>query len=333
MNSMKKFKRKMRLLLMLLLITSISLSTATYAWFSVNRIVYISDLHIKVQAQGGIEISTDGINFKTMITQTDIIEANKTYPTSINQLPLTMEPVSTAKIVKDGKLQMYYGYTENSGNDYILLANQSIEEEGSGEESNGKFMAFDIFLKADNPTQLYLANTSGATYEGTTPGIENSVRYAFLVEGNAQITDNYQVIQGLNNATEDTTYIWEPNFDSHSLNGIGNAASVYGIIVEESGSKQVSYDGLVSNITRNDNVKLNKANATNYPNLFKNVNVDYKTPSNFSEYDNLEVFSLERGITKVRVYIWIEGQDVDCENNSAVGDIYFNFQFTTNPSE
>jgi len=214
-----------------------------------------------------------------------------------------------------------------------LLANQSIEEEGSGEESNGKFMAFDIFLKADNPTQLYLANTSGATYEGTTPGIENSVRYAFLVEGNAQITDNYQVIQGLNNATEDTTYIWEPNFDSHSLNGIGNAASVYGIIVEESGSKQVSYDGLISNITRNDNVKLHKANATNYPNLFKNVNVDYKTPSNFSEYENLEVFSLERGITKVRVYIWIEGQDVDCENNSAVGDIYFNFQFTTNPSE
>ena len=78
-NSMKRFKRKMRLLLMLLFLTTMSLSTATYAWFSVNRIVYISDLHIKVQAQGGIEISTDGINFKTMITQNDIIEANNTY--------------------------------------------------------------------------------------------------------------------------------------------------------------------------------------------------------------------------------------------------------------
>lgn len=333
MSSMKRFKRKMRLLLMLLFLTTMSLSTATYAWFSVNRIVYISDLHIKVQAQGGIEISTDGINFKTMITQNDIIEANSTYKESINQLPLTMEPVSTGKNVSDGKLEMYYGYTENNLNDYILISNKSVEEEGSGEESNGKFMAFDIFLKADNPTQLYLENTSGAKYEGTTPGIENSVRYAFLIEGNAPVTENYQVIQGLNNATEETTYIWEPNFDSHSLNGIGNAATVYGIIVEESGSEQVLYDGLISNITRNDNIKLNKANAINYPNLFKKVDVDYKTPSNFSEYENLEIFSLQQGITKVRVYIWIEGQDVDCENNSAVGDIYFNFQFTTNPSE
>ena len=329
----KRFKRKMRLLLTLIFLTTLSLSTATYAWFSVNRIVYISDLHIKVQAEGEIEVSTDAVNWGTMITQEDIANANQNYKNSINQLPLTMEPVSTGKNVSNGKLEMYYGYTENNLNDYILISERSIEQEGSGEDSTGKFMAFDIFLKANYPTKLYLSNTSGATYQGTTPGIENSVRYAFLIEGTSDIMANYQVIQGLNNATEDTTYIWEPNFDKHSLNGIGNAADVYDIIVKESGSEQVLYDGLISNITRNDNIKINKANAKNYPTLFKNVEVDYKTPSNFSEYDNLEIFSLEQGITKVRIYIWIEGQDVDCENNSAVGDIDFSFQFTTNPSE
>ena len=84
------------------------------------------------------------------------------------------------------------------------------------------------------------------------------------------------------------------------------------------------------NITKNDKILIEDANNKNHPDKFKKVNVDYLTSSNFE--NNIEVFSLKAGITKVRVYIWIEGQDVDCENNSAVGDVDFNFQFTTNPS-
>lgn len=311
-------------------LTSICLSTSTYSWFSTNRIVYISELHIKVQAQGGIEISTDAQEWNTILTQEDIVNAHETYENSTNQLPLTMEPVSTGKNVSSGKLEMYYGYTENIGNDYILMANKTEETEGSGEASNGKFMAFDMFLKTTNDTKLYLSNTSGATYQGTTPGIENSVRFAFLIEGNLPTTADYKTIQNLNNATSDTTYIWEPNYDTHSENGIKNAKEVYGIDTKTNNNEQILYDGLVANITKNDKILIADANNTNYPELFKKVDVDYLTSSNFDS--NIEIFSLKAGITKVRVYIWIEGQDVDCENNSAVGDIEFNFQFTTNPS-
>jgi len=99
----KKFKRKIRALLLLMFLTSLSLSTATYSWFSTNRIVYISDLNIKVQAQGGIEISTDAKEWNTILNQNDIFKANETYSNSTNQLPLTMEPVSTGKTVTLGK--------------------------------------------------------------------------------------------------------------------------------------------------------------------------------------------------------------------------------------
>lgn len=326
----KKNKRKIRSILFLMLITSISLSTATYSWFSTNRIVYISELSIKVQAQGGIEISTDAKEWDTSIDQTDIINAHETYKNSVNQLPLTMEPVSTGKTVKNGKLEMYYGYTENYENDYILMASKSEEKEGYGEENDGKFMAFDVFLKTTNNTDLYLSNISGATYEGENPGIENSVRFAFLVEGNLPAEANVDTIQNLNNATSNTTYIWEPNYDTHSEHGIKNAKEVYGIDVNPNNNKQILYDGIFANITKNDKIIIGDANHNNYPSLFKRVNVDYLTSSNFDE--NVEIFSLKAGITKVRIYIWIEGQDVDCENNSAVGDIEFNFQFTTNPS-
>jgi len=41
------------------------------------------------------------------------------------------------------------------------------------------------------------------------------------------------------------------------------------------------------------------------------------------------MFELRPGITKFRIYIWIEGQDVDCEDNASLGDINVNLQITT----
>ena len=80
---MKRRKRKIKFLLVLMFLTSICLSTSTYSWFSTNTMVYIDGLNIKVQAQGGIEISTDAKNWNPMITQEDIINARENYENSI----------------------------------------------------------------------------------------------------------------------------------------------------------------------------------------------------------------------------------------------------------
>ncbi len=69
----KKINKKIKRLLVMIFITSIYLSTAAYSWFSTNRTVYISELSIKVKAQGGIEISTDAKDWKTYLTQEDIL--------------------------------------------------------------------------------------------------------------------------------------------------------------------------------------------------------------------------------------------------------------------
>ena len=42
--------------------------------------------------------------------------------------------------------------------------------------------------------------------------------------------------------------------------------------------------------------------------------------------EKTDVFSLAAGITKVRVYMWVEGQDIDCENTASGTDISFNLQ-------
>ena len=46
-----------------------------------------------------------------------------------------------------------------------------------------------------------------------------------------------------------------------------------------------------------------------------------------------KAFDLPEGVTKIRFYMWIEGQDVDCENGASGGGISFNLGFTTQASE
>ena len=41
-----------------------------------------------------------------------------------------------------------------------------------------------------------------------------------------------------------------------------------------------------------------------------------------------EFKQLSAGVTKIRVYMWVEGQDVDCENGASGTDITFDLQFT-----
>ncbi len=323
----KKRKRRIGYLFLCLLLTGIMLAFSTYAWFTANRIVSVDSLNVHVEAQGGIEISVDGTNWKTVVTKDDIEGAGATYGSNINQLPERLEPVSTGGIVSSGLLNMYYGSaTGNTNGDYILSATKSDESVGS----DGKFMAFDLFFKVDNASGVYLTPESTISFLGTkNPGVENSIRLGFLDEGTVAIGSALGTIQSLRNGTTDSLYIWEPNANAHSSTGISNALSVYGISIGSSNSP-LSYSGVSSEIKTSANVLLKDANSSKYPNYFTNVDVDYTTSSGFSS--NEKVFDFKAGITKMRIYIWIEGQDVDCENGSSSGDIEFKFQLTTNPS-
>ena len=326
-NKVKKRKRTVALLLLFL--TFILFITTTYAWFSTNRVVSIDTLNVHVQADGGLEVSTDAVNFKQVITVQDIIDAKDNYPSSVNQVPYRMYPVSTGGVIdSNGYLEMFSGEATNTrGTDFILVANKSVETNSFGEESEGKFIVFDLFFRTTNNKELYLSSNSSVTYNGdSSSGIENATRVAFLNEGVS--SDNAGAAQGLNGASE--ALIWEPNYDVHTEYGVNNAKDVYGIDTTMTGGSLLPYDGVISTISSNDNVLITDASSSKYPNFFKRVNVSFNTVA--SNTSNTKILDLEPSITKVRIYMWIEGQDVDCEDNASYGDISFNLEFTTNPS-
>ncbi len=332
---MNNKRRRLFYLIIMLLFTSIMFSTSTYAWFTSNRVVTINTINVHVAASGGIEISADGTTWKSVILPEDITGVHATtYPSSVNQIPYQMEPVSTGKEIDaaTGFLKMFYGLTDsNDVGEYVLTSSRLVETEGNGPTNEGKFIAFDLFFKVSSDTTMYLTGNSKIEYlndEGK--GIANAVRVAFVDEGNVPSGSDLGDIQRLKGATAASTYIWEPNYDLHTASAVANARDVYGISTTETGATAISYDGIINTITSTDNVTLREANSASHPTLFRKVNVNYSTPNTFT--NNREIFTLLSGITKMRIYMWIEGQDVDCENNASYDDVQFNIQLTVNPS-
>lgn len=328
----KRFKRRLLFLFIWTLLLFLLLTTTTYAWFSVNRVVSIDSLDIKVNVKGGLEISTDGINWKNNLISTDIINAHDTYPTSVNQLPSYLEPVSTGGDLDNNHfLKMYYGVAQLiNGRDYYSLNSVLQTDTESNGETSGKYMAFDVFLKMGNPSPIYLTTASGSAIpDGVNDtGIENAIRVAFINQGNTSLETSTNGKQTMLNSTNNDVYLWEPNYDMHSNDGVSHALNIYNIQTTNNNADKIAYDGIINEFTYNDNISISRALAINYPNLFKTVDIDVATKTAFNQ-SVLLIPDGKQGVTKIRIYIWVEGQDVDCEDHASVGDILFNIGFST----
>lgn len=320
----KKNQRKNNLQysLLLLLLLLVFLIVSTYAWFTSNQTVTISTLDVNVKTSNGLQISADAVNWKTILQKEDITGATATYSTNTNQLPAEMEPVSSAGTVSNGLMDMFFGdvNANDTGDGYTLVTTKETDTRGE----TGRYIAFDIFLRVDTATKVYLTTDSNVIPKGTDKGLQNAARVAFIDEGNASIETAPSAIQALKNGT--TSIIWEPNYDVHTPAGVLNAQEVYGVTTQTTGAAQIAYDGVKAEFNLEQGVLLTTADEDTFPAYFGAVTPGISTVQNFSTQQ--ELLDLKAGVTKVRIYMWIEGQDVDCENNASGTDISFNVQIT-----
>lgn len=323
MERRNKKNRRVLFLMLSLLTTGTFLTTATFAWFTANKTVAVADIDVNVAAQGGIQVSADGTNWKSIVNIADLTNVATTYPSSVNQIPGTLEPVSTATNVDvNGRMEMYLGtVAQNVGGDNILTATKFTETRNN---ADGKFVAFDLFFRLESSQQLKLTTNSGVTTpDATDTGIKNGTRVAFVNLGNTAIGTALPTIQALNAGVASTVYLWEPNYNSHTAPAIANALDTYGITVD---TNPVPYSGVKAPIASVDDVLLGDATAVASPTFFDSINPDLTTVEGFAA--NVNTFTLSAGISKVRIYMWIEGQDVDVENTASGGNATFTLQFT-----
>lgn len=348
-NKKRKKNRRILLLLLLLFATGTMLGTSTYAWFTANKQVSISSVKVNVAAQGGIQISADGTSWKAILQNTDITGAHAgKYTTSVNQIPSTMEPVSTNGVPDaNGHLPMWYGIiASNTAGDYILTTSAAQETDTEG--IVGKYVAFDVFFKYDGAIakDVYITTGSGVSADGNDTGIKNASRFAFVNLGHTTTTAALGDIQALNSGTGSTVDIWEPNYNSHSATGAlaGNETYGLGTIKTDGTQPQIPYSAIKAAITSTDGtggtgIKVGEANAVNYSAKFDDMTAkitkstkDTFATTGFNDVagDYMPIFSLTPGITKYRIYMWVEGQDIDCENNASGGNIAYDLQFSLN---
>lgn len=354
----KRSKKRLLLLLLLLIITGVMLSVSTYAWFTSNRTVTVEDINVNVAASGGIQISVDGTSWKSIITNQDLTDAHLTYTAATNQIPGVLKPVSTAaKTLNNGYLSMWLGtvstsQTPTNKGEYILstedvstVADNSNSSAATG--SNGHFVMFDLFIRLDDnggsAMPLYLTDGSNVTFKsgGSDLGTQNASRVAFINEGNVATGSELSAIQALTTTELSNIYLWEPNYDVHTSTGLSNAYSYYNTASQgnaytaANAGTQVPYFGTTAAVATSDDVLLSKANATDNGDKFAAVTPGIKTEAAWADgKDYKQLFNLTPNtISKVRVYFWVEGQDVDCENNASGGDITLKLQFSLNQGE
>ena len=321
---MKKSKRKANLKasLLVLLLIAILLMSSTYAWFTSNTQVTISTLEVNVVAQNGLQISADGTNWKTVLDIADIMPDGTlatSYATNTNQIPEFMEPVSSIGNVTSGNMDMFYGVTSSDVDSGTFQLTATKETDTQGTE--GRYIVFDIFLRVDAESQLALTTGSGVSdINASGKGLENAARVGFVVEGTQAVGTDLTTIQGMNGGSAETTYIWEPNSDAHTEAAIANAKNTYGVTITN--NQQVKHFGVKAPITTP--IPLIQTHTGADPTYFEETDT-IQTSTTMAE---TQLLTLDAGITKVRVYMWIEGQDFDCDNSASGSDLAFDLQFS-----
>ena len=291
------------------------LITSSYAWFTANQTVTISTLQVNVKASNGLQISADATNWKTVLDKQDLVTAAANYNTLINQLPeKDLEPVSTTGNVTDGKMDMYYGVADADDTGvYKLTATKQAEATGK----TGNYIAFDLFLKVDSDTTIFMTANSNVK------GLQNAARVGFVTEGHATVDADPGTIRTLSSNT--AADIWEPNYDTHTASAVAAARDTYGITTSTTNGTQLEYYGIKSAITTDNNITMQQLTAPDAT-YFSKVTPKWTTTANNTATPEFK--QLSAGVTKIRVYMWVEGQDVDCENGASGSDITFDLQFT-----
>lgn len=330
----RRGKKKLLVLLLLLLVTGVLLGTSTYAWFTANKKVAVNDIKVNVAAKNGIQISVDGTTWKSIVQTSDLIGATAKYAAAVNQIPSesnSISPVSTVgNVDADGRMEMYLGdvIADEDTGDYVLKSTKETEVHGQ----TGSFIAFDLFFKVEEDTPVWITPDSGVTTDDVVDsGIKNATRMAFIMLGNTTAGDTLENIQKLNAGTSSTKYIWEPNYDVHTAAAVNHAYDTYGLTTTTADAAALPYSGVKAAFdeTKKVSVKVDNTttHATKYADYFGKVEPDFQTVVGFNT--NLEAFTFTAGITKMRVYMWVEGQDVDCENGASGANITYSLSITS----
>jgi len=343
----RKSKRKINSLFMTLILTAILLIMSTYAWFSANKQVQINLFRAKVSAAEGLQISLDGQTWGSSVDVSQSILADLAKPTASGgfgtgtdgihyQFPEELVPVSSDGTITSGDMNFRYGDVSADGT--TLTDTDAVSAQGGG-----KFIAFDCYFKnsSSQSTDKFQLDANSAITIGTddtntagvdetgvqNTGLEYSVRAGLVLYGaTAAMTADGATVRALTPASGDTTpiqpkgFIWEPSCKSHINEVVLNDST-------RVPAANTQFRTLALNSTASGTVAgINTATVGSNTALTEQPSVQTEGTSLASAMTMTSTEStpsdLElkgNAIMKTRIYIWLEGQDPDCNDTASTG--------------
>lgn len=281
----------------MLIVSAIVLTSATYAWFSMAKKVEVESMELNVTSPEGIQISANTSAFTTKLTADDITGASSTrfkaYEGHINNIPETIKPSSTILENSGSKINWFDGSINDSGMMQISKINNEV---GSG------LTAFDLFVKVKNAQTVKFGSTTVTCADN--PEVVTAMRVALISYGTVEEKADASAIQN-GQIVGRTTY----ELDASNHTSTVNEALAAGKTIPE--FKGIRYAGSVRPDSNFSNI------VTNSSNVYSVVGTVAKTAS-------AATIKVGAGITHLRVYMWMEGNDVDCANDVAGSTINFN---------
>lgn len=329
----RKSKRRIHSLYMMLLLTAILLILSSYAWFSANREVSITGITAHVSAAEGLQISLDGVAWGSSVAVNESNLANAKaesteYTVNNYTWPDQLEPVSTDGTFTGADINFYSGDISANG--------ATLSGVTAATTTSNKYIAFDIYLKNASSKATDNLQLSTGSYvkinkdEGKTDtGLEYSTRTGMLLYSNTAVfTAAQKDIVTLASGTP-LAAIWEPNYNKHIaeivkndpridaedtvFNTLGLTAKSSGNDVADANRKEIKKDGDDGYLAAPVTIKTDGENGT---------------VTNMLAVDGTTQLELKPNtIMKARMYIWLEGQDPDCQDTASTGkafDIQFN---------
>ncbi len=320
---MKKTPSKFNMVLFFTFIVGVVLIVSTYAWFSATLDAKVDFVRITVNRETGLYISLDGVEYGSEVTIDENIITNSissTYPdhnnkwvSSMGLIPISSSGIPDSDTFEFAFFELYRErYSKTEKKLYLDFAEYSEDNEYAN------FVAFDLFLKnisnspkADN---LYLwEGTSIELQDGTEDkmvSLLNTVRLGISKGGHTSDKNaSASVVQNLECENNCESVIYEPYSTDHNEYSINQAVN-YGVdLVDGVFTPTYSLISAGQNLSHYTGHGLQPFDNDHF--IFQD------TIRNLNE----QLFEIEHGVTKVRVYIWLEGQDIDALETKSSGDI------------
>lgn len=290
----------------MLIVSAIVLTSSTFAWFSMAKRVEVEEMELNITSPDGVQLSGNTSAFTTMLTMADLKGETAArwaaYTGNENNFPELLSPSSSAMECANSLPKFFSGSIDDQG---LLNATAVASDINSG------YVAFDIFVKLGADQKVYWDQTT-VTCEDN-PDVVTAMRVALLNCGtvNPKAEADEILTKFPANSFGNRVVMFEPNaYDHTEASGYAAGATVP--------DKYISTP--ITRYTPNGNGK-NICTHNSYTVTAPCMRATETDSSN-------QFFNGVAGINRVRVYLWMEGNDVDCENSVAGATLKFNLVLT-----